>query len=133
MCRLRSMTPQQIVQRSGRPGTLGLAQGVGSDYTVFFYRHITVVAFADVLAHELLHIWQYDHHIAPDALHCEGFCNLGSYFILSAIGNAEANARIERMLKSPDPVYGDGVRLMKRHYDHGGWLEAIRVVKQNSM
>ena len=132
MCRLRSMTPEQLRQRSGRPGVLGLAQGVGRDYTVFFYRHISVVAFADILAHELLHIWQYDHNISPDAVHCEGVCNLGSYFILNAIGNAEAKARIERQLQSPDPVYGEGLRIMKRYYDHGGWQEAIRELRVKS-
>lgn len=132
MVKLKSMTPEQMMMASGSRNVMGLAQGVGRDYTVYFYRHMSIVAFTDILAHELLHIWQYDHNIHPDSLHCEGFCNLGSWFILNAIGNPESKARMKWLENSRDPIYGDGFRLMKAFYDRGGWNMAISELKRNS-
>ncbi len=132
MVKLKSMSPEQMALASSGRTILGLAQGIGRDYTVFFYRHMSIVAFSDILAHELLHIWQYDHNINPDDLHCEGFCNLGSWFILRAINNPESLARMRWLEQSSDPIYGDGFRIMKHHFDHGGWNLAIDELKKNS-
>lgn len=120
---------QTLYKKTKDKNTRGLAQAVGTEYTIFIYRELSRVAFAQVLAHELLHIYQYANHIQPPKAICEGFCNLGSYIILSAINNKEAKAAIDNLKKSPDPIYGDGFRLLLASYESGGWQAAIRKIR----
>ncbi|MCR4801031.1 MAG: hypothetical protein K5860_11035 [Bacteroidales bacterium] len=131
-CFLKSMTPIEMCTYSGNKNCEGLARQRGNEHTIFFYRHMSIVHFTDVLAHELLHIWQYEHNYFPEPLYCEGFCNLGSFFVLNAINNAESKNRIKILTIDPDPIYGEGFRLMKSLYDEGGWILAINKLKQNA-
>lgn len=118
-----------LQKRTGSPYTRGLAVRYGNDYTVYIYRHLSKVQFANVLAHELLHIWQYDMNINTIPLLCEGFCNLGSYVVLSRINNREAKASINNMLASTDPIYGEGLRKCIQLFEQGGWANVIRQIK----
>ena len=68
----------------------------------------------------------YTNNIKPSQAICEGFCNLGSYGILSAINNKEAKAAIDNLKNNPDSVYGDGFRLLLSSYENGGWLAALK-------
>lgn len=110
--------------------TRGLAQSVGKDYTIYIYRELSRVAFAQVLAHEMLHVYQYINNIKPSKAKCEGFCNLGSYVVLKSINNLEAKAAISNLENSPDPIYGDGFRLLLSTYQMGGWEAAIRLINE---
>lgn len=114
----------------GDKNVRGLAQSVGTDYTVYVYMELSRVAFAQVLAHEVLHIYQYRNRISPPKAKCEGFCNLGSYIVLCHINNSEAKAAIEALKNNPDPIYGDGFRHMLSVYEVGGWNAAIREIKR---
>lgn len=125
---LKMITAEALFQKTKDKNTRGLAQMVGTEYTIFIYRELSRVAFAQVLAHEMLHIYQYVRHINPDKARCEGFCNLGSYVILTAIGNDEAKAAIENLKASTDSIYGDGFREMLTIYQHAGWQGAIKEV-----
>ncbi len=109
--------------------TRGLAKAHGTDYTIYVYRELSRVAFAQVLAHEMLHVFQYKRHINPPKDLCEGFCNLGSYVILKSINNAEAKAAIENLKNNKDPIYGDGFRKILSYYNQGGWDEALTAIK----
>lgn len=122
---LKMVSAEKMYQLTHDKNTRGLAQTVGSDYTIFIYRELSRVAFAQVLAHEMLHIYQYNRNIHPAKSLCEGFCNLGSYVVLKAIRTKEANAAIESLKKSPDPIYGEGFRRLLAVYEKGGWHDAI--------
>lgn len=122
---LKVMDAETIIAESGGKNVLGLAS---SARVIYMFRHLSRVAFAEVLAHEMLHIWQYDRKIKYEAFYSEGFCNLGSYVVLKAIGNAEARAKIDIMERDTDPIYGDGYRYMKNVYSTGGWSSAIKTL-----
>ena len=119
------VSAEKMYQLTHDKNTRGLAQAVGSNYTIFVYRELSRVAFAQVLAHEMLHIYQYNRNINPKKQLCEGFCNLGSYVVLKAIHVNEADAAIENMKKCTDPIYGDGFRHLLAIYKKGGWHDAI--------
>ena len=54
--------------------------------------------------------------------------DLGSYVVLKAIHAKEADAAIENMKKSTDPIYGDGFRHLLLIYKKGGWHDAIQEI-----
>lgn len=126
---LKMISAETLFRKTGDKNTRGLAQMVGSKYTIFIYRELSRVAFAQVLAHELLHIYQYTRHYNPEKSECEGFCNLGSYFILCAIGNDESKAAIESLKRNTDPAYGDGFRKFLAIFEQSGWQGAIKHLK----
>ena len=64
-----------------------------------------------VLAHELGHAWVVQHRIAGLPLVVEeGFCEYCSYLWLTASRDPRAPYQLERLVRNPDPVYGDGYR-----------------------
>ena len=123
---LKVIDATSLQKITGSLYTRGLAERCGGDYTVYIYRQLSKVQFANVLAHELLHIWQYNMNITTTPLLCEGFCNLGSFVVLSKINNREAKASINNMLASTDPIYGEGLRICKKLFEQGGWINVIR-------
>lgn len=116
----------------GSPNVKGYAHKSRSGYEVFILRDLSKLFFAHVLAHELLHIWQYHQGLYPEQQLCEGFCNLGSYYVLEHIGGAEAEAQMKLLCENPDPIYGDGFRIIKKQYDKGGWPAATQYIRQSS-
>lgn len=108
----------------------GYAQDGGNEYTIYILRDVSRVEFARVLAHEMLHVYQFIRHISPARAKCEGFCNLGSYYVLSSIKNPEAKAAIERFMQDSSPIYGTGFRDMLVYYKRGGWNAAIKHLKE---
>ena len=95
-------------------------------YTVVVLRHLSRTVLAFVLAHEMLHIWQHEHHIYPPAPITEGFCNLGAYLALQSIGTKVAEGQILLLSNNTDPIYGDGFRKMKEMYENQGLSAVIR-------
>lgn len=126
----KTIDAQGLYKKTGDKNVRGLAQSVGDDYTIYVYMALSRVAFAQVLAHEILHIYQYQNHISPPRAKCEGFCNLGSYVILKRINNPEAKAAIENLKNNPDLIYGEGFRFMLSVYNAGGWDAAINELKR---
>lgn len=112
----------------GDVNVAGFATQTGSLFEVTVLRHLSRVAFANVLAHELLHIWQYNRNLSPESSLSEGFCNMGSYYVLKHIATNEAHAFMEMLERNPDPIYGDGFRRVKSVFDKGGWEEVINLI-----
>lgn len=110
---------------------LGLAyNNYDGIYRICVLKHLSKIAFAGVFAHEILHLWQYGKQINAPKHICEGFCNLGKYLVLSTINKEEAKLRISGMLSDPDPIYGEGFRIVKEVYDKTGWNGVINMMKQ---
>jgi len=57
-------------------------------------------------------------------LHAEGFCELVKHRWLERLGTSLAKALQRKVEGSLDPVYGNGFRLVKGHWDRGG-LRAV--------
>ena len=123
---LKMANAAALLKQTDDRNARGLAKAVGREYTIYIFRELSRVAFASVLAHEMLHVYQYTRHLTPPKPLCEGFCNLGSYVVLSSINNLEARAAIDGLRKNPDPVYGDGFRAMLALYEQGGWPRCIK-------
>jgi len=100
------------------------------EHKIFIIDNLTKTAFAGVLAHELLHVWQNDKGISPPRDICEGFCNLGSYAIYHAINNKKSLIFIEQMEMNPDSIYGEGYRKVKGYLDKNGWPATIAKIKE---
>lgn len=126
---LQMVSAERMFEMTSEESTRGLAQACGTNYTIFIFRELSRVAFAQVLAHEMLHVYQYVHHISPSKELCEGFCNLGSFVILEKIHTKEAENAIKCLKENPDPIYGDGFRVMLAAYQEGGWNAALRKLK----
>lgn len=99
-------------------------------YSVRVLDCLTKTAFAEVMAHELLHLWIYEHRLSPSNRVAEGFCNLGSFEILSGIQTEKAKVKIRNIESNPDSVYGDGFRMVKQEYDVSGWKGVINRIKK---
>ena len=126
---LKMISAEALYKITKDANVRGLAQANGTEYTIYVYRELSRVAFAQVLAHEMLHVYQYKHHLSPPRAKCEGFCNLGSYVVLDKINNNESIAAIDNLTKSDDPIYGDGFRKMLSIYNKGGWKDCISELK----
>lgn len=127
---LKMISAEALFQKTKDKNTRGLAQMYGSEYTIYVYRELSRVAFAQVIAHELLHVYQYARNIHTNKAKSEGFCNLGSYLILKAIDNPEANAAIQNLKKSEDPIYGDGFRQMLVILEKSGWQAVLNEIRR---
>lgn len=126
--RLKMIDESTLFKLTHNKNTRGLAKACGSEYTIYVYQELSRVAFANVLAHEMLHVFQYTNHYYPSQDVCEGFCNLGSYIVMQSIGNSEAKARMNNLENNPDIIYGDGFRKVLGVYRQGGWPAAIRLL-----
>lgn len=126
--KLMMVDAETLYKKTKDKNTRGLAQAVGSEYTIFIYRELSRVAFAQVLAHEMLHVYQYTNRINPPKHLCEGFCNLGSYLVLQEIGNSEAKGAMRNLEESPDEIYGDGFRIIKNEYEKNGLESVIKMI-----
>lgn len=111
---------------------LGLAQRIGEIYHIYVLNVLSRIGFVDTLAHEIMHIWQWHNNIRMPSKLCEGFCNLGSYFVLSSMmtdmPTEETRVSISRLLSNKDEIYGDGFRYWKNIFDKGGWTSVIDII-----
>ena len=105
---------------------LGLAIQSGKGFDIKVLRNLSHTAIAGVLAHELLHLWQYQRWLNVPLRINEGFCNLGSYEIYTLIKTKHAEVKIDMLMKDPGPIYGDGYRIVKCYYDKAGWAGVIK-------
>lgn len=119
----------ELQRRTGR-FCEGCASYNGSTSDIYILKYLSRTCYASVLAHEMLHLWQFKNRISPRQDICEGFCNLGSYEVLKSIGTEVALSRISNLEKDPDPIYGDGFRKVKSVYDTGGWEKVIDKIKR---
>ncbi|MDX9858507.1 MAG: hypothetical protein RBT76_12005 [candidate division Zixibacteria bacterium] len=85
---------------------------------------------ATTLAHELTHVWQYEHgQLANDMQFSEGSCNYAAFLVLLNYPGEETAYVIESLLEDEDPVYGEGFRRVMAYAESVGtdaWLERLR-------
>ena len=118
-----------VLQKSTGNSCEGFAQYDGVNSSIYVLKYLSRTCYASVLAHELLHLWQYKNGLSLRQDICEGFCNLGAYEVLKTICTQVAQARMTIMEKDSYPIYGGGFRKVKSLYDKGGWIEVIKIIK----
>lgn len=110
--------------------------GAKLNHNVYMLDGLHKVIFGGVLAHELLHVWQNEHHIRLPKAYCEGFCNLGSYLLYRSIENEMTDVLVKNMMNDPDEIYGEGFRKVKAMFDgegRGDLLRTMEILKNKTM
>lgn len=115
-----------LVSSDGVGDVLGLAIRNGRRYDIRVLTNLSHTAMAGILAHEILHIWQYQRNLKAPQRICEGFCDLGSYEIYTQIKTQHSEVKIQMLQEDPSPIYGDGYRIVKRYFDKAGWAGVIK-------
>lgn len=109
------------------------AENILLEHSIFMLYGLPRLMFHAVLAHELIHVWLNErrlHHWSPKEV--EGFCNLGSALVYQQDHSPLARVLEQRLESDPDPVYGDGYRLMKKRLHKKGWAQLITEMQQIS-
>lgn len=125
---LHVLPKKEMVKRYGR-NVEGVACTLG---VVNMLRNVKPSRFCEIFAHELLHIWQFEHgYYDVEPSKYEGFCNLGSYLFLMHVATEGCYKCACGMLMNPDPVYGQGLRDMLAVYQQSGWAGCIRELENS--
>jgi len=86
--------------------------------------------FEGILAHEFGHVWLFnERYDQVRGLLAEGFCEMVKFRWLESLESPLAQDLQARMLENPDPVYGDGFRLMKARWDQRGTAGLIDLLR----
>lgn len=113
----------------GYPGGLQLPSGM-KRYHIDLMSQQSPTSLARTLAHEVLHLWQYNRGIKAPPQYAEGFCNLGSYQVLAGmLRSSEAMVMLKHLMEDPDPSYGVAFRELKIMHDVNGWDSVIEAMK----
>ena len=99
---------------------------INQDYHIYILSNLHRIIFNAVLAHELLHVYLFQHHLVLESDVREGFCNLGSNIVYDHYGSKLGEYRIISMEESSDPDYGLGFKKMKSILDQIGWGRLLR-------
>ena len=82
------------------------------------------------LAHELTHVWQFlQGRTDNDEAFREGSCNYAAWLVLKSYPGEESAYVADAIASSPDRVYGEGFRRVKRFAEDRGasaWIERLR-------
>lgn len=84
----------------------------GKFHKIWLLENQTYIFLLAVVAHEMGHTWCRDQRIKLTQIEEEGLCELIAYHVLSTQFSKLGNTWKTSMLVNPDPIYGDGLRLM---------------------
>ncbi|MBD3166469.1 hypothetical protein GF324_07715 [bacterium] len=100
---------------------------VSESYQIYILSYLSEESFISVAAHELFHVWQHAVRAdGPSSRILEGGANLAMYAVLDEMEGEYAEYRRDKLFKDPDPVYGDGFRMMHRIYEREGMEGVLR-------
>jgi len=126
------ISKEQMYKEAKNRRTVGLAYV--SEYPdgeqvfeVHMIAGLTKLDFAEVLAHEIMHTWINQNNISfTNKADEEGLCNYASYIVLSSVGNSYAKSLINAMMQNPDPIYGEGFRIVKNRIEMVGFNQYLQ-------
>ena len=99
---------------------------IDQDYHIYILSNLHRTIFNAVLAHELLHVYLFQHELVLESDQREGFCNLGSNIVYEHYGSKLSQYRNMSMEESIDPNYGLGYRKMKSLLGQIGWKRLLK-------
>ncbi|MCR4847828.1 MAG: hypothetical protein K5920_03120 [Bacteroidales bacterium] len=104
--------------------TISAGTPFGMRHSIYLLDEMPTSRYKETLAHECGHVWLNDRFSIlnrQSIQEVEGFCNLVAYKVLLFDHTKEAEIARESMLSNPDPIYGEGFRIMKRRAEQMGW------------
>lgn len=130
-----------IKSKSNSKGVKGLAETStmisifrkSYSHKIYILSNLPALEFEAVLAHELLHTWLNQYDIDMSDANTEGFCNLGYYLCLSLTKGKHNEILMKNMLKSRDPIYGEGFRKMLKEVQMRGWQKLVEDLKSGKI
>lgn len=103
------------------------------DFEIFILSGLPLPQLKAVLAHELMHVWQFANAPNPQDLQlCEGSCQYAAYFVLMDDNSEEGQFFSKFIEQHKDSNYGDGFRFVLEEVNRRGfkpWLEYLKVNK----
>jgi hypothetical protein len=98
---------------------------------IFILEGLPAMEFASCVAHECMHAWlaQNGYRTGIDPQVEEGLCQVVSYRWLRDQADPRARLVRENIELDPDPVYGDGFRLVKESVRRYGIASVLTAVK----
>jgi len=129
-----------LTNKTDHPFTRGLTltnthfsnyKRVGMEHQIGILFGLPELEFSGILAHELLHVWQNQNDVKLSAMHTEGFCNLGSYWVYRSESSDLSKQLIRLLMENKDPIYGNGFRLMHKKLENLGWKGLISEILAN--
>jgi hypothetical protein len=100
---------------------------------VYFLYGMPRMELISTIAHELTHIYQFNHRrFKNDRAFAEGSCNYAAFLVLGRYPGRESSFFRAAMQQETDPVYGEGLRRVKRFAEAEGmatWLTRLRKKK----
>lgn len=120
-----------VTQSEGWAGqTCSTFDGYSYSFEILILSPTHRLLFKSTLAHEMLHTWVRIHNIKMDTSDMEeGFCNLGTAWVLENSHSEIARMCLENMDKDYDLRYGQGYRVMKNKLKKLGWKGLIASLK----
>ncbi|MCH7680567.1 protein DA1 [candidate division KSB1 bacterium] len=101
------------------------------DFEIFILSGLPLPQLKAVLAHELMHVWQFANTPNPQNLQlCEGNCQYAAYLVLSDDDSEEGQFFSKFIEEHKDSNYGDGFRFVSAEVKKRGfkpWLEYLKV------
>ncbi len=90
--------------------------------------------FEGILAHELMHVWtgQNCRHETNVVL-AEGSANYASYLIYKRRTGNLAKVHIENLFENPDPIYGNGFRMVYKYIEENGLKNLLDGLRRDSI
>ena len=98
-------------------------------HTIYILGGMPLIEFEAVMAHELLHTWLNQYEVKMPELEIEGFCNLGSYLILTLNASKHAQILMKRIKEDKSTIYGTGFRQKLAEVQQKGWLQFLNDIK----
>ena len=135
------VSPQQLSALSGVDSddemgfckllnTVYAGETIARSHSVFILIGLPELVFEGVLAHEMMHAWlNLNCRKLPPPRHTEGSANYASYLTYSQYDNDFARYLIQSLEKSPDPLYGEGYRQIKKYVDRHGLPSLLITLK----
>lgn len=132
--------PASLTAHSRKAGTSGLTlshfhftdyKRVAITHQIGILYGLPKVECEAIMAHEFLHVWQQENDVKFSPLYAEGLCELGSALVYTREDSDLARHLLKKMRENPDPVYGNGFRLMERKLKTLAWTGLIREILQN--
>lgn len=99
------------------------------EHTIYILGGLPMIEFEAVLAHELLHTWLNQYEIKMTDPETEGFCNLGSYLVLTLNATKHAQILMKKKKDDKSEVYGAGFRKMLAEVQQKGWARFLSDVR----
>lgn len=118
------------VHSSGRVHGVTVTMGQRA-VEIYILQGLPAMEFAASVAHECMHAWLAQNGFPSDLEPQveEGLCQIVAYRWLRDIGDPRAELVRENIDLSPDPIYGDGFRLVKESVRKHGMNPVLAAVK----